>query len=173
MACTITSGQNPIPCKVVSGINTVYLMPWNGTTLTYTYQLDGFTIGTFSAGTASAYTFLQNPEVASFNAPGEYNTENNAYKRTQTLTFNVYNLSAAVVDKIRALDQGTWRPIILDNNGNYFIMGMDTPVQVTASDAGLGKMGTDLNGATITMTSMAKQIFTQISTYAANQCITA
>ena len=171
MACTITTGQNPIPCKAIAGVSTVYLMPWNGTSLTYTYQADGFTIGTFSGGTSSAYTFYQNPEVASYTAPGEFNNENNAYKRTQTLSFNVYNLTAAVIDRIRALDQGTWRPIILDMNGNYFIMGLDAPVQVSASDGGLGKMGTDMNGVAITMTSMAKQMFTQISTYAANQCI--
>jgi hypothetical protein len=173
MACTITSGQNPIPCKSISGINTVYLSAFNGTTLTYQYQSDGITIGTFSAGTASAYTFLQNPEVASFTAPVEVNQENNAYKRTQTLSFHVYNLTAANIDKIRAIDQGQWRAILLDNNGNYYIMGLVYPVQVSAGEAGLGKAATDLNGANITMTSISPSILTPISAYAASQVITA
>lgn len=169
MACTLSSGQNPIPCKAISGVNTVWLLPYNGTTLQYVYQTDGLTIGTFSAGTSSAVQFLQNPEVASFTAPGEYNIENNAYKRTQTLSFNVYNINAANIDKIRALDQGSWRAVILDNNGNYFIQGLTSPAQVSASDAGLGKAGTDLNGAMITITSLSPQILTQLSTYAASQ----
>jgi len=169
MACTLSSGQNPIPCKAVAGVNTIWLVSYNGTSLTYQYQTDGLTIGTFSGGTSSAVQFLQNPEVASYTAPGEYNTENNAYKRTQTLSFNVYNITAAVIEKIRALDQGTWRALILDNNGNYFIMGLKSPALVSASDAGLGKAGTDLNGAMITLTSLSDQVLTQISTYAASQ----
>lgn len=169
MSCVLTSGQNPIPCKAIAGVNTVYLMPYNGTSLQYAYANDGLTIGTFSGGTSSAYEFLQNPEVASYTAPGEYNTENNAYKRTQTLSFNVYNINAVNIEKIRVLDQGSWRAIILDNNGNYFIMGLTSPVLVSASDAGLGKAGTDLNGAMITLTSISGQILTQITDYAASQ----
>jgi len=169
MSCVLTAGQNPIPCKAVAGVNTVWITPYNGSALTYTYANDGLTIGTFSGGTASAFEFLQNPEVASYTAPGEFNLENNAYKRTQTLSFNIYNVIAANIEKIRVLDQGSWRAIILDNNGNYFIMGLESPATVSASEGGLGKAGTDLNGAMITLTSISRQLLTQISSYAASQ----
>ena len=46
-------------------------------------------------------------------------------------------------------------------------MGFNGPVQVSALEAGLGKAGTDLNGATITFTSKETQPLYQVSSAAA------
>lgn len=172
MSCLITSGQNPIPCKTMNGINTVYIGNWSPT-LTYVLNSDGITIGTFSAGTTSFYTFLQNPEVASYDAPATLSGENNAYKFTQNALFDVYNLTATNIKLIRTLAQTQNSVILLDNNGLYYMMGIQLPALVSAMAGGLGKAGNDKNGYAITITSIANVPITPLASTAALQVITA
>lgn len=165
MSCILTTGYS-IGCKTQAGVQKVFIGTWNDTSLTYTFGTNSI-IDTFGGATVSFYTFQQPIETSSYTAPAEVNTENNAIQYNQTLTINVQGLNAALLNQIKTLGQGVWRILILDKMGNYFLMGKSGPVQVSAIESGLGKVGTDLNGAIITFTAKEDQPLYQVQTAAA------
>jgi hypothetical protein len=165
MACLLTSGYS-IGCKTQAGVQKVFIGSWNDTSLTYTFGTNSI-ITAFGGATTSFYTFQQPIETSSYTAPAEVNTENNAIQYNQTLSINVQGMNAALLNQIKTLGQGVWRIIILDKNGNYFLMGKSGPVQVSAIDSGLGKVGTDLTGAMITFTAKEDQPLYEVTSAAA------
>jgi hypothetical protein len=165
MSCLLTSGYS-IGCKTQAGVQKVFIGSWNDTSLTYTFGTNSI-ITAFGGATTSFYTFQQPIETSSFTSPAEVNTENNAIQYNQTLTINVQGMNAALLNQIKTLGQGVWRILILDKNGSYFLMGKNGPVQVSAIESGLGKVGTDLNGAVITFTSKETQPLYEVESAAA------
>jgi hypothetical protein len=165
MSCLLTSGYS-IGCKTQAGVQKVFIGTWNDTSLTYTFGTNSI-ITAFGGATTSFYTFQQPIETSSFTSPAEVNTENNAIQYNQTLTINVQGMNAALLNQIKTLGQGVWRILILDKNGSYFLMGKNGPVQVSAIESGLGKVGTDLNGAVITFTSKETQPLYEVEAAAA------
>ena len=171
MACILNTGYS-IGCKTTAGVQKVFIGTWNDTSMTYTFGTNSI-ITAFGGATTSFYTFQQPIETSSFTSPAEINTENNAITYTQTLSINVQGMNAALINQIKTLGQGVFRVLILDKNGNYFLMGKGGPVQVSAIEAGLGKVGTDLNGATITFTSKEDQPLYEVQASAALSLIVA
>jgi len=165
MSCALTNGYS-LSCKIQAGVQKVFIGSWNDTSLTYTIDTNG-QITAFGGATVSMYTFQQTIETASFVAPAEINNENNAIQYNQTLMITLTGLTPALLNQIKTLGQGVWRVLILDKNGNYFLMGKTGPAQVSAIDSGLGKVGTDLNGATITITAKEDQPLYSVSSGAA------
>jgi hypothetical protein len=165
MSCILNSGYS-IGCKTQAGVQKVFIGTWNDTSLTYTFGTNSI-IDAFGGATVSFYTFQQPIETSSFTSPAEVNTENNAIQYNQTLTINVQGMNAALLNQIKTLGQGVWRILILDKMGNYFLMGKSGPVQVSAIESGLGKVGTDLNGALITFTAKEDQPLYQVQSAAA------
>lgn len=165
MSCLLTSGYS-IGCKTQAGVQKVFIGSWNDSSLTYTFGTNSI-ITAFGGATTSFYTFQQPIETSSFTAPAEVNTENNAIQYNQTLSINVQGMNAALLNQIKTLGQGVWRILILDKNGSYFLMGKNGPVQVSAIESGLGKVGTDLNGAVITFTAKETQPLYEVEAAAA------
>jgi len=165
MSCLLTNGYS-IGCKTQAGVQKVFIGTWNDTSLTYTFGTNSI-ITAFGGATTSFYTFQQPIETSSFTAPAEINTENNAIQYNQTLTINVQGMNAALLNQIKTLGQGVFRIMVLDKNGSYFLMGKSGPVQVSAIESGLGKVGTDLHGATITFTSKEDQPLYEVQASAA------
>jgi len=165
MSCLLTSGYS-VGCKSQAGVQKVFIGTWNDTSLTYTLGTNSI-ITAFGGATVSFYTFQQTIETSSYTAPAEVSTENNAIQYNQTLTITVQGMNAALLNQIKTLGQGVWRIMILDKNGSYFLMGKSGPVQVSAIDSGLGKVGTDLNGAVITFTSKEDQPLYEVQSAAA------
>lgn len=166
MACLLTSGYT-IPCRSIAGVQKVFIGTWNDQSLTFGATSNDGTITSFGGATVSFYTFQQPIETSSFTAPAETSIENNAIQYKQALSINVHSMSATLANTIKILGQGVWRIMILDKNGNYFLMGKSGPVQVSAIDGGLGKAGTDLNGATITFSSVEDQMIYAVAPAAA------
>ena len=168
--CLITSGYS-LGCRNQAGVQKVFIGSWNGSLLTYTYEVDGFTIATFSGATTSFYGFAQTVETASYTYAAEYNNENNAVQYVQTLEITLPQLTAELINQTKLLNQGVWRIIILDKAGNYWLQGKTGPVQTSASDGGLGKSGTDLHGVKLTFTSKEDQLLSAVSASAAAKVI--
>ena len=169
MSCLLTSGYS-VGCKIQAGVQKVFIGLWNDTAMTYTFGTNSI-ITAFGGSTQSFYTFQQTIETSSYTSPAEVNTENNAIQYNQTLTITVQGMNAALLNQIKTLGQGVWRIMILDKNGSYFLMGKSGPVQVSAIEAGLGKVGTDLNGATITFTAKEDQPLYEVQASAAASLI--
>src|ERR1035437_10293961 len=165
MACLLSTGYT-LGCRSQAGVQQVFIGPWNGSSLGMTI-VTGSTITAFQGSKVSFYTFQQTTETANFTSAAEINNENNAIQYAQTLEITVTNMTPALVNQIKVLGQGAWRIIILDKQGNYWLMGYSGPVQVSALASGLGKAGTDLNGSTITFTSKETQTLVGVDSAAA------
>ena len=171
MSCTLNIGYS-IGCKSAAGVSRVFIGTWNDTAMTFTTGTNSI-ITAIGGATVSFYTFQQPIETSSFTAPAEVNTENNAIQYNQTLSINVQGVNAALLNQIKTLGQGVWRILIQDKNGLFFLMGKVGPVQVSAIEAGLGKVGTDLHGAIITFTAKETQPLWEVESAAALSVITA
>ena len=165
MSCLLQTGYT-IGCKIQAGVQKVFIGTWNDNAMTFTLGTNSVITG-IGGATTSFYTFQQTIETSSFAAPAEVNNENNAIQYNQTLTITLTGLNAALLNQIKTLGQGVWRVLILDKNGRYFLMGLAGPVQVSAIDSGLGKMGVDLNGAVLTLTSKEDQPLYEVESAAA------
>lgn len=168
MSCLLTTGYS-LGCRAQAGVTKVFIGSW--TNMTYQYETDGITIGTFSGATTSFYTFEQTIETANYTSAAEVNNENNAIQYAQSLEITLTNMTATLANQIKVLGQGVWRILILDKQGNYWLMGSTGPVQVSAIASGLGKAGTDLNGATLTFMSKETVALTAVKSSAAQALI--
>ena len=168
MSCLLTSGY-ALPCKGIAGIQAVYIGNWNNT-LAYTYGTFsgiGNVITAFTGGTSSFYTFQQEIEQGSFIETGNYNPQNGTAYYDQVVEITVFNMTQTLNDQVNALGRGRSRILVLDQNGNYFLVGLVNPVNVSGVAAGAGKAFADLNGYTITFTGKEYSLATQVSPTAA------
>ena len=150
MSCVLTNGYN-LGCRdAQGGIQKVFIGVWDGDT-TYGFTGSNNQIASFSP-TASYWTFEQELETGSFVQAGQYSTENGTSFYEQTLEITLQKLDVELREKIKVLGQGVWRILILDQRGEYWLMGKQNPVRVSASTPQLGKALGDLNGAVITFT---------------------
>jgi len=165
MSCILTSGFT-IGCKQTAGVSKVFIGEY---TDAMGFTIDGTTgqITAITGATTSFYTFQQTIETASFTAPAEVSTENNAISYSQTLMITLQGMSPALINQIKTLGAGTFRVIMLDKNGNYYLMGLTSVVQVSAIDNSLGKVGSDLNGSTLTFLCKESTPLTSITSGAA------
>lgn len=172
MACLLTSGYT-LGCRDnIGGIQEVFIGAYNGDSLTYQLGTNNI-IGTFSGATVSFYTFEQEIETGSYTENGVFSTENGTAFYEQTLTITLHKLDAALRNQILLLGQGKWRIIIKSQRGDYYLMGYQNPVRVSASTPGLGKAYGDLNGAVITFMGKEPAPAYLVSSTAALQLITA
>ena len=170
MSCLLTSGFT-LGCRdKIGGIQKVFIGLYNGPSLTWTYGTDNI-IGTFSGATVSFYTFEQEVESGSFVQAGEFNTDNGTSYYQGTLEITLQGITAALRNQIIILGQGKWRIMILDQNGNYWMMGAQNPVRVSASTPNLGKALGDLNGTKLTFMVKDPAPAYQVATAAALQLI--
>ncbi len=150
MATCVLSAGYSLTCRdSQGGIQKIYIGTYNGSSLTYTFDAD-MTIGTFSGATVSFYTFEQENEAATYNQVGKFSSENGTSFYEQTAEIVLQKLDAALRNTVTILGQGKWRIIVLDQRGNYWLMGAQNPVRVTAATPGVGKAYADLNGSKIT-----------------------
>lgn len=59
--------------------------------------------------------------------------------------------------EIMAMCMGSMKGIVLDSNGHYWYLGMDTPISATAATGVTGTAFTDFGGYTVTITDNSKE----------------
>lgn len=171
MACVLSGGYQ-LPCRLPAGIQAFYVGSWTSN-LAYTLGTASGAGGnlnqitTFTAGTSSMYTFLQDSEVGGVTNNGNVNVQNGSAYMDQIIEFSIHNPSQTIIDQTTILSQGRVRVIALDQNGNYFLFGLKNPMNMSALAGGLGKAYGDLYGYTITITGKEIAVATQITTAAA------
>jgi hypothetical protein len=153
MSCLLTQGYS-IPCKGIAGVQAVYIGEWNGGTASggIGYTTSGLTITGFTGATVSFYEFQQPIETGSLTETGNFNVQNGTAYYDQVVEITTHNIDANLIGQVNTLGRGRWRIVVLDVNGNFFLIGKQNPVMVTAVAGGLGKAYGDLNGYTITFT---------------------
>jgi len=150
MSCNLSSGFS-LGCRdSLGGLQKVFLATWDADTV-YGFTGSCNIIDSFTPP-SSFYTFEQELETASFVQNGQFSTENATSFYEQILEITIQKLDACNREQIKVLGQGVWRVIILDQRGQYWLMGAQNPVRVTSATPQLGKAFGDLNGAVITFT---------------------
>lgn len=83
------------------------------------------------------------------------------YESTINLVFTKQETSKRV--EIAALALGDLFVIVEDNNGNYFVYGLDYPVTLSEANASSGTAFTDFNGYNVTLTDVSFNLPYQLS----------
>lgn len=167
--CLLTAGYS-LPCKGIAGIQEVYIGNWNSTSLTYTVSAATASLNqitAFTGTTQSFYKFQQPIETAGFTNNGNFSDQNGTAYFDQVLEITITPVDYNTTNIVNTLSVGKWRVIILDQNGNYFLMGKTNPVTVSGLAGGVGKAYGDVNGYTITFTGKEPAVLTSISSAAA------
>lgn len=169
MSCLITGGVS-LGCRdQVGGVAEVYVGTYNGASM-------AVTIGTasnlgqvtaFTGTTVSFYTFAVPQETSSFEENGEYSTENGTSFYAHTLELVIQKLSATYGAMVNTLGQGVWRVIVKTNNGEYYLLGYQNGMRVSAAKSGAGKAMGDMSGTTITFSGKEPVVAYQVTTAAA------
>ena len=155
MSCALTSGYQ-LPCRVTSGIQAVYITSFDPTHSNgYPFTLDGTgAVNGISGTTPTFYKFEQRLEQGSYMESGIYG-ENGSAGFSQKMEITIEGYDQATKNIISILNKGSWKVIVLDQNGDYVLMGYQNPVLVTTADGGLGK--TLVDGVKTTLTFEGKE----------------
>ena len=157
MACDITKGRL-ISCKdAIGGLRKVYFINYEDMTeADYTYDVDGETI-TAVANTPSAYEYdlhLGNDLTQNITS----SAENGTTYFEQVLNLTLKKLSAVDNVEIRQLAYGHPKVMVLDQMGNYMLVGAINGSDVTGGTAVTGNAMGDLNGYTLSFTAMERTL---------------
>lgn len=148
MACLLTNGY-ALGCKDnTGGIKTFYIGNFSAIT-TYTYDANGIITGGTSAPTF--YTIEQRNEVGEFTQEGQHSVENGTNFWNQNIMGTLYKYQASIRNLLYTIAQTQVQVIVLDQNGNYFLVGEQNGGDLVASTGNAGKAYGDLNGSTFTI----------------------
>ena len=166
LSCALTAGYQ-VPCRVTSGIQAVYITSYGFSAsfpgslgspflldITGTSQLGLGSVTGLTGSTPSFYKFEQRLEQGSYMESGIYG-ENGSAGFSQKMEITIEGYDQATKNIISILNKGSWRVIVLDQNGSYVLMGYKNPVLITTADGGLGK--TLVDGVKTTLTFEGKE----------------
>jgi len=150
MACLLNSGYT-LGCRdSIGGISLAYIGNFDADQ-TYTLDASNNIVGV-TGSTVSYYTFEQEMETGTFNQTGAYSTENGTIFFTQELTLMFHKNDASLRNQLLILSQANLSIIVKDQRSQYWLLGFQNGVRVTAGAMNTGKAFGDMNGVTITFT---------------------
>ena len=152
MACLVSAGRT-LPCKdVVGGITAVYFVNFD-------------TLGTISVDANDVLTDVSlSPSVFKYDLKGDSSFEQtvNSSRATgttfyeQTLTLTLTKLSSVDNKQLKLLAYGRPQVVIVDYNGNAFMMGLENGADASAGTISTGTAMGDLSGYTMTLVANEK-----------------
>lgn len=149
MSCLLNGGYS-LGCRdSIGGIQEVYIANFPSGQL-YTLDANDNIIG-LTGTTASYYTFEQEMETGEFNQTGAYSTENGTVFFDQQLTVMFHKNDATLRNQLLVLSQANMSVIVLDQRGEYWLMGYQNGVRAINGAMNTGKAFGDMNGITITL----------------------
>jgi len=164
--CAITAGVG-LSCRVTGGLAGVYIQNYDSTTFGYTLATASNSITAFSATASKFFKFETELEGSSFAQPASLNNENGTIFYEPTITMTLLNLTSELTNTLRVLNKGSFRVLVLDNNGKYWLCNADGPMKVSTAEIGAGKNFGDMSGANVTMISKQKDLAYEVSGAAA------
>jgi len=144
MACILTSGRTLACRDAIGGIKKIYIT-----------ELENKNVLTASAGTISAFTLLTGKQFWSYDLikeTAEYDqkivtsTENGTVFYETELKIMLHKTSVATRNELKLIAQNRLMVIILDRNGDYWLMGEVNGADLMPSSAKSGKAFGDFNG---------------------------
>jgi hypothetical protein len=163
MSCTLSAG-NQLGCREnVGGLKTVYISNYSDNE-SYSLDATGQITGITSA--ATYYIFEQRPQAAEFNETINASIESGTLFYTQELNLSFDKNSIALRNQIALMAQAQLRVIVLDQNGQYQLLGKVNGADITAGSLPRGKAFGDKNGASLSITAYEPAPASYISTAA-------
>lgn len=149
-----------VGCKDnMGGIKAVWITPVVNSNIEFAVSEEK--IASITGGDFKKYTFRK--QTGGMNSTLTVDdTVGTQYWTTElTLQFSKMETSKAV--EINALTWTDTIVIVKDSNNKYWLLGYDNPVSTTASTAQTGTAYGDLNGYTLTLTDMSKDLPFELS----------
>lgn len=161
MACNITNGIARGCRENAGGLYQLYIAsrPEN---VEVGNSTDGVTHISSSSVAIDFYPFVPNKNSSDFTENYQVSLENGTVGYEQVATMIFSKMEATKANQIKMLAQGSLLVIVKDKNNNYFLMGENDGAELSAGNAGSGKVLTDLNGYNITLTSLEGEMAPQI-----------
>ncbi len=148
MACALTSGYT-LGCRdAVGGIKTVYITELeNKAAITSSAgNITAFTLDT----TKQFWTFELEKETAECVEKPTTSVENGTVFYESELKIMLHKRTAALSTEIALIAQNRLMIIVLDRNGNYWLMGENNGADLAPSESAFGKAFGDANGYALT-----------------------
>ena len=154
MACNITGGISLDCIDGIGGIKTAYIS--TNAQITSTAGVTGTSGKLYDVGgTGTFYTFEIPKDTSSFSETANIAPSAGTVFYTQELSLVFHKLAAAKRDQILLLAKNRNMKVVFeDNNGQFWFMGLDRGVQVSAATAVTGVNPGDANQYTITLQAM-------------------
>lgn len=148
--CTTISGIAQDCLGSIGGIKRVWISCYDGVKTTVTDNM----ITAITGGSFKAFSFRPQTGSLTMNFTKD-NTTGTAYSEN-TLVMQFTRLETAKKIEIDALLIGDVVCIVEDNNGKYWYLGTDNPVNLSEGSGETGTAFTDFNGYNITLIDYSK-----------------
>lgn len=147
--CVIIEGIS-LDCKgVAGGIDTIYLAEFeNVSSITAS---SGIVSGITMVAGKKFFEYKVRPENATFTQEQAFSKENQSYFSAQTLTFDIFKMSAKNRNIIKLLVQNRLLAIVKSTEGTYWLLGETRGMDVTTVSESTGKAMGDKNGSMLTL----------------------
>tara|TARA_R110000822_G_scaffold29350_1_gene86459 strand:- start:3295 stop:3822 length:528 start_codon:yes stop_codon:yes gene_type:complete len=154
MACDLAIGRVE-PCKdSVGGLKNLYFVNY-GDLGAISYDVTNTDVIDAIAGTPDAYKYeIKGASSFTQNIQSSRDTGTTAFE--QVIEVTLKKLTVADHKELKILAYGRPHVIIEDNNGNYFLAGLEHGADVTGGTIVTGTAMSDLSGYTLTLTAMEK-----------------
>ena len=154
MACDLTLGRIE-PCKdSVGGLKNLYFVNY-GDLGAITYDVTNTDVIDAVAGTPDAYKYeIKGASSFTQNIQSSRDTGTTAFE--QVIEVTLKKLTIADHKELKILAFGRPHVIVEDNNGNFFLAGLEHGADVTGGTIVTGTAMSDLSGYTLTLTGMEK-----------------
>lgn len=159
MSCALTAGYS-LACKdSVGGLKKVYLA--NFEDITYSAPV----AGVISTVTGDMYLYELPMNTAQFTETVTSSIENGTTFYQTELSIVLPKLTATLRNELKLLAQAKLAVVAVDRNGTQWVLGYENGAYLTTGTSATGTAMGDLNGMTLTITSMEKDpIYTTTDT---------
>ena len=154
MACDISLGRNEVCKDSVGGLKAVYFVNY-GDMGAITYDTTNTDVIDAVAGTPDAYKYeLKGTSTFTQNINSSREAGTTFFEQVLELTFK--KLTVKDHKELKLMSYGRPNVIVEDNNGNFFLAGLEHGMDVTGGTVVTGGAMGDLSGYTITLTGQEK-----------------
>lgn len=154
MACDISRGRLEECKDSVGGISAVYFVN-KGDLGAITYDITDTDVIDAVAGTPSAYKFDVRG-TSSFTETPTVSRDNGTAFFEQALELVLPKLTKKDHNTVKLLAYGSPHVIIEDNNGNFFLAGLEYGMDISGGSIATGSAMGDMSGYTLSFTGMEK-----------------
>ena len=154
MACDLSLGRLEVCKDSVGGLKNVYFVNY-GEMGAITYDVTNTDVIDAVAGTPDAYKYeLKGASTFTQNINSSRENGTTFFEQVLELTFK--KLTVKDHKELKLMAYGRPNVIVEDNNGNFFLSGLEHGCDVTGGTIVTGAAMGDLSGYTLTLTGMEK-----------------